>query len=356
MSWLNQHYYGGTPVEWLTALGIALGLAVVFYYARLLVLARLRARAADNTVRVTALAAEVFAKTYFLFLFAIALYLGLQYVDLPPRWARLTDRAVALVLLLQIALWGNRAIKWWLAGAHRSTADPARVTTVSVLGFIARMVLWSLALLMILDNVGVDITALVASLGIGGIAVALAVQNILGDIFASLSIALDKPFVVGDFIIVDKELGTVEYIGIKTTRVRSLTGEQIIFSNADLLKSRIRNYKRMAERRAVFTFGVTYATPAEKLERIPGTVRSIVEAQPHARFDRAHFKSYGDSSLDFEVVYYVGTPDYNVYMDIQQAINLALFRRFRDEDIAFALPTRTLYVNHLSEEHAERRN
>ena len=171
-----------------------------------------------------------------------------------------------------------------------------------MLGFVGRIVLWSVVLLMILDNLGVNITALVASLGIGGIAVALAVQNILGDIFASLSIALDRPFAIGDFIVVGDVLGTVEYIGLKTTRIRSLSGEQIVFSNADLLKSRIRNYKRMTERRVVFGFGVVYQTPHDKLERIPAMVREVIEAQPKTRFDRAHFKEYGDSALAFEAV------------------------------------------------------
>ncbi|HLF22448.1 MAG TPA: mechanosensitive ion channel family protein, partial [Burkholderiales bacterium] len=172
-----------------------------------------------------------------------------------------------------------------------------------------------------------------------------AVQNILGDIFASLSIALDKPFVIGDFIVVDDALGTVEYIGLKTTRVRSLSGEQIVFSNADLLKRRIRNYKRMAERRVEFRFGVVYGLPSEQLARIPVMVREIVEQQPKTRFDRVHFKEYGDSALVFEVVYSVLDADYNVHMDIRQAINLALYRCFREHGIEFAFPTRTLHFH-----------
>jgi small-conductance mechanosensitive channel len=205
-------------------------------------------------------------------------------------------------------------------------------------------VLYVLVLLMVLDNLGVDVTALVASLGIGGVAVALAVQNILTDLFACLSISIDKPFVLGDFIIVGDLLGTVEHIGLKTTRVRSLSGEQLIFSNNDLLGSRVRNFKRMYERRVVFTFGVVYQTRHEQLRRIPDMVRAIIEARENTRFDRAHFKAYGDSSLDFEVVYYVLVPDYNIYMDIQQAINLDLFERFEKEGIGFAYPTRTVYM------------
>jgi small-conductance mechanosensitive channel len=222
--------------------------------------------------------------------------------------------------------------------------DPASVTTVSALGFVGKLVLWLVILLLALDNLGVDITGLIAGLGIGGIAIALAVQNILGDLFASLSIVLDKPFVIGDFIIVDNYLGTMEYIGLKTTRLKSLSGEQLVFSNSDLLTSGIRNFKRMYERRVVFTIEVVYQTPVEKLAAIPKMIREIIEKQEHTRFDRAHFKEYGPSSLDYEIVYYVRKPEYNVYMDIQQAINLEIFRRFEQEGIEFAYPTQTLFI------------
>jgi small-conductance mechanosensitive channel len=203
---------------------------------------------------------------------------------------------------------------------------------------------WSVVLLLVLDNMGINITALVAGLGVGGIAVALAVQSILGDLFASLSIVLDKPFVVGDFLIIDDYMGSVEHVGLKTTRLRSLTGEQLVLSNTDLLSSRIRNYGRMQERRALFTLGVTYQTPRDKLRQIPEIIREAIEASEKTRFDRSHFKSYGAYSLDFETVYYVLEPDYALYMDIQQAVNLAIHERFEAEGIEFAFPTQTLFV------------
>lgn len=347
MNWLEYRFYGNTVFEWVVAVGIAFGAAILFYYAYRIVLYRLRGYAARTTTAIDDFAVEVMEGTRPLFLVVVALYLGSQYLELPPKPVRIVDRVAVVALLIQIALWGSRAVVWWLTPAmqNRNSHDNARVATVSVLGFIARLVLWSVIILVILDNVGINITALVASLGIGGIAVALAVQSILGDIFASLSIALDKPFVEGDFIIVENEMGTVEHVGLKTTRIRSLSGEQIIFANNDLLKSRIRNYKRMAERRVVFGFGVVYETSAATLKRLPAMVRAIVEAQPKVRFDRAHFKGYGDSSLDFEVVYFVQDPDYNLYMDIQQAINLELFTRLGEERVSFAYPTRTLYVH-----------
>jgi small-conductance mechanosensitive channel len=203
---------------------------------------------------------------------------------------------------------------------------------------------WGCIVLLALDNLGVNISTLIAGLGVGGIAVALATQKILGDLFASLSIIMDRPFVVGDFLVLGNEMGTVENIGLKTTRVRSLSGEQLILSNSDLLSSRIRNYGRMFERRIVGSFGVTYDTAFEKIRKIPKMVKTAIEAQEKVRFDRAHFKSHGASSLDFEYVYYVLSPSYNTYMDIQQAINLELHRRFLEEKIEFAYPTQTVYL------------
>ncbi len=199
---------------------------------------------------------------------------------------------------------------------------------------------------MALDNLGFNITTLIASLGIGGIAVTLALQNILGDLFASLSIVLDKPFAVGDFVTVDELAGTVEFIGLKTTRLRSLSGEQIVCANGDLLKSRIRNYKRMQERRVLFELGLLYQSTPAQLEAVPGLVRAAVEAQPDTRFERAHFKGFGASSLDFEVVYHVTVPDYARYMDVQQGINLALVRAFAGAGIGFAYPSRTVFLVH----------
>jgi small-conductance mechanosensitive channel len=213
-----------------------------------------------------------------------------------------------------------------------------------MLAFVGRVAVWSIVLLVLLDNLGVDITTLVAGLGVGGVAVALAAQNILGDLFASLSIVLDRPFVVGDFLNVGDFLGTVEKVGIKTTRIRSLSGEQLIFANNDLLGSRIRNYGRMQQRRVVFSIGVTYQTPPEKLAAISDMLREAVEAQQDVRFDRAHFAKYGDFALIYEIVYYCLSADYNRYMDVQQAINIRIYERLAEAGVEFAYPTQTLYL------------
>jgi len=209
---------------------------------------------------------------------------------------------------------------------------------------VVRVVVWCLAIVFFLDNLGFKVSTVIAGLGIGGVAVALAGQTILKDLFSYFSIIFDRPFEVGDFIIIDDYLGTVEYIGIKTTRIRSLSGEQLVFSNTDLTDSRVRNYKRMEKRRVVFRFGVVYQTPLEKLKQIPGIVENIIKNVKDTIFDRAHFFSFGDFSLVFEVVYYVIGSDYNKYMDIQQQINFALKEEFEKRGIEFAYPTQTLYL------------
>jgi small-conductance mechanosensitive channel len=288
----------------------------------------------------------VLAGTTFLFLLVVAIYAGLRTLTMAERTTQILDSAIMLAVFWQVGLWLSSAVSAWLERKRRRAmaADRALVGSIALISLAARTTIWALVLMLTLENLGVDITALVAGLGIGGVAVALAVQNILGDLFASLSIALDKPFVVGDFLQTGEYLGTVEYIGIKSTRLRSLSGEQIVMSNADLLGSRIRNYGRMADRRVVFTLNVAYETPPDLLARIPGEIRAIIEAQKDTRFDRSHFASYGPHQLVFETVYYVLSADYNRYMDIQQAINLALYRRFEEMGVRFAYPTQKLYV------------
>ena len=200
-------------------------------------------------------------------------------------------------------------------------------------------------LLLALDNLGIKITGLITGLGIGGITIALAVQNILGDLLAYISIMMDRPFAIGDFIVVAEFTGVVERIGLKTTRLRSLSGELLIFSNNDLLSSRMRNYKDREQRRVLFSIGVTYDTPADSLESIPIIIKDILETQENVLFDRAHFKSFGSFSIDFEVVYYVTTADYLIYMDVQQDVNLKIVRAFEKSGIEFAFPTQTVHLN-----------
>lgn len=346
MEFLDHSYFGNPVRQWLIAVGIVVATLVVLKVLRGLLLWRLAKLAEKTATLVDDFLVDVLRRTRRFLVFIVAVYAGAQVLEFPESVSSVFDIVLIIAALLQVGFWGNAIITFWVAFVvrNRITTDGASATTVTALGFFGKIILWSVVLLVVLDNLGVNITGLAAGVGIGGIAIALAVQNVLGDLFASLSIVLDKPFVIGDFIIVDEYLGTVEHIGLKTTRVRSLSGEQVIFSNADLLKSRIRNYKRMFERRVVFTLGIGYQTPREKVEQAATILKEAIEHQAKTRFDRAHFKEFGDSALLFEAVYYVTSPEYNLYMDIQQAINLEIMKRFAEEGVRFAHPIRTVFM------------
>lgn len=355
IDWLTNIYQtewgSNTLVLWLYASGAAF---VLFLFLKLsfgLAQRKLSSLSKKTSTVVDDLLAEALESTKGFVLLIAAIWGGSQFVHLGAAEAYF-DYALLIAVVFQLAVWANQMVSAYIVfyADTRKEDNPAAVSVVQGASFLVRLLIWSIALLLIIDNLGYDVTALVAGLGISGIAVALALQNILSDLFASLSIVLDKPFVIGDFIIVGDLLGVVEKIGLKTTRVRSLSGEQLIFSNTDLLSSRIRNFKRMQERRVAFEFGVLYQTTPDQLEAIPPMVREIVESQEGARFDRAHFKSFGESSYDFEVVYYINTPDYNAYMDCQQAINLGICRGFAERRIEFAYPTRTIYMNREGED------
>lgn len=346
MPFLDEIYAGNTVALWGLAAGLAAATYALLWLVQHMLVRKLSALAAKTETHLDDLVVGLFARTKFFFLLALAVLSGSTVLVLPAEWRQFLRTATVIAFFAQGAIWVWTVFDDTLTRfrQRKLKEDPGAATTLTAVGFLGKLLIFGIVALLVLDNLGVNISALVAGVGIGGIAVALAVQNILGDLFASLSIVLDRPFAIGDFVIVDDHMGTVEHIGLKTTRVRSLDGEQIVFRNSDLLGSRIRNLERMSERRAQFSFGVVYETPCDKLEAIPAMVRAIIEGREGLRFDRAHFKAFGDSSLDFEVVYYVKGPDYNAYMDAQQAINLALFRRFQVEGISFAYPTRTLHV------------
>lgn len=285
-------------------------------------------------------------RTHTWFLAAVSLYPTLYLVTLPPKVESGLTLFITMLVWIQAGLWGHEAITFWqgVLRERERRGELASTVVVTILGVVGRVIVWSGVTLLILQSFGFDISTLLAGLGVGGVAIALAVQNVLGDLLASLSIALDKPFVVGDVIAVDALTGTVEHIGLKTTRVRSLSGEMLIFSNGDLLKSRIRNFRQLKERRVTFTLGVTYDTPADVLESIPNLLRTLIEKNEKVRFDRAHVKAFGDSAILVEAVYVVLESDYLLYMDIQQSINLAIYRAFAEAHIEFAYPTQTVHL------------
>jgi small-conductance mechanosensitive channel len=347
ISLLDTIVFGNSLLTWLISLLIFVVILVALLLVRRLIGGRLGAYSERNGVRFGISAARLVRQTWFGFIFVSSVYLASLILRLPDGLVGLLQVSMVVVFLVQIGMWASSLLGLLIAQrkAERLADEAGSVTTLNAVELIGKVAIWTLVLLLALDNIpGVQVTALIASLGVGGIAVGLAVQNILGDLFASLSIALDKPFVIGDHINVGEFSGTVEYIGLKSTRLRSITGEQVIFSNSDLLASRIRNYKRMSRRRITFPLHVTYETPVEKLRLIPEILRQVITAQENATFDRAHFKAFGDYFLEFEVVFFVENPEYMAYMDVRQAINLALFDCFTQEGIEFAYPVQRILM------------
>lgn len=341
---LGNRFYGNEIRTWLIALGIAFGTLLVLRMVEQVLIVRIERLTQKTHTIIDDLVVGALRKTKLLFLFVVSAFIGALSLTLPAEIRNVLWKVAIVAAIVQTGIWISTALTIWLENYRKGEDDGGNRMTMSALSFLGRIALWTTVMLLILDNLGVDVTALVAGLGIGGVAIALAVQNILGDLFASLSIVLDQPFVLGDFVVVGDLAGSVEHIGIKTTRIRSISGEQLVFSNADLLGSRIRNFGRMEQRRVVFSIGVTYQTPVDKLERIPALIRSAVEAQEQVRFDRSHFASYGDFSLNFETVYFVESSDYAKHMDILQAVNLRIYRSFAEEGIEFAYPTQTLFL------------
>ncbi len=344
--WLQHEFYGNPLYEWAISVAVLFfALAALFLVRRVLRgrLQKLADATSNNTLKV---ARHLVARTQGWFLFLIAINVSLRSVDVGENFDLVFGRLLIIGMLVQFGIWAVAGFGRFmqLRREEQLEEDAGAVAAIDLVSLLVRIAVWATVFLLALDNLGVNITALIAGLGVGGIAVALAAQNIISDLFASLSIVLDKPFVLGDFLAIDDLYGTVEKVGLKTTRVRSLSGEQLVIANTDLLHSRIRNYGQMVERRAVFTLGVVYQTPADKLEQIPSIIEDIIVKQELARFDRSHFKEYGNFSLNFETVYWIESNDYKLYMDIQQSVNLEIFRRFDEAGIEFAYPTQTLFV------------
>ena len=342
--WIVNTTFLDIPVEeWLFCIGAVVVSFIVLRLIWSLLMARLAKIFGHTSNQIDDLILEIVKDTRSLTFAMISVLIGIQFLDIPERWADRIDHLWFLVIGIQIALWLSKGVTLWAQGRLNPHGVQEHNPVITrIISWIFKTIFWSILLLAVLSNMGVNITAFVASLGVGGIAVALAVQNILGDLFASLSIGLDKPFEVGDFIISGEVMGSVELIGLKTTHIRSLEGEQVVISNTELLKRVIHNYKRMATRRVEFGFGIPYGTPIEVIEKIPPALKTIIEGAGDLRFDRAHFKGFGANSLDFVAVYILNTGDYNIYMDTQQKINLGIMNELKSLDVGFALPTMAL--------------
>jgi small-conductance mechanosensitive channel len=336
---------GNSLTDWLVA-----GIVAIAVWSGLWILRRLMAsryQKYSGAVRPAPIRLITFlvANTTQLLFLGAALYAAQGSLTLPDKLQHAVDNIALMLFLAQVGLWAGLALRFYLEMKELERgADRVFAGSLSIINFIARMLIWSLLILVALENFGVNITALLAGLGVGGVAVALALQNVLGDLFASLSIALDKPFVVGDTLVIDTFIGKVEYIGIKSTRLRSDTGEQIILSNADILKSRVRNFGRAQEQRALATIRVTYETPPDTLRKIPVLLESIVREQANARFERCHLKTLGDSALHFELSYFVQQPSLNPLLDLQQAVNFRILDEFRRLGVEFDYPTQRVIL------------
>lgn len=337
---------GNTVLSYLTSLAIFIaGMAIVYVFKRQ-VLSRLKKWADSTETSADDLLVKGIEKSLVPVAYFGVFYIALHTLTLSQEFKnglRIATIVLLTVLVVRAFIYAvNFGLESYLKKSADSSGSEKQLRGIRGL---VNFVIWVIALVFLLDNLGVKISAVVAGLGIGGIAVALAAQAVLGDLFSYFVIFFDKPFEIGDSIVVGDKAGVVEQVGIKTTRIRAVGGEQLVFSNKDLTDSCVHNFKKMEKRRIVFKLGVIYQTTAEQLKAIPPMVKDIIDKQADATYDRGHFAAYGDFSLNFEFVYFVNGSDYTKYMDIQQAINLAIFESFEKAKIEFAYPSQTLFVS-----------
>ena len=345
MEFLDSVYYNNTIESYLIASGIIFLGIIILRIFRKAILRRLKIWAATTETTLDDYLVNGFEKFGMPLLNIGIIYFGITYLKLSERVQQIVHNALVVVVTFYVIRLITSSIQIMLESyvKHREGGEE-KLKQIKGLMIVIKIVVWATGGVFLFDNLGYNVTAIITGLGIGGIAIALAAQNILGDLFNYFVIFFDRPFEIGDFIVVDDKRGNVEYIGIKTTRIKSISGEQVIISNSDLTNSRVHNFKRMEKRRILFTLGVTYQTAPDKLKEIPEIISKIVTEQPDAQIDRCHFSSFGDFSLNFETVYFVTEPDYVKYMDIQQSINNRIFEAFAEKKIDFAYPTQTIFM------------
>ncbi len=343
---LNESYWGNTVLQYLIAAAFFVGGIIIVTIFKKIILIRLKKWAEKTATTIDDFIIIGIRKAIVPILYFGSLYLALRTLNLSAEVINIINIASVFVITFYAIRLITSLLDYSITSySSREGASDQKAKQLKSLSALARILVWGIGLIFLLDNLGVNISAVVAGLGIGGIAVALAAQAILGDLFSYFTIFFDRPFEIGDFVIVDDKVGTIEHVGIKSTRIRALSGEQLVLSNTDLTSSRIHNYKKLQRRRVVFQLGVTYQTTADKLKIIPEIVEQIIVEAQDAEFDRGHFKAFGDFSLNFEFVYFVSSSDYKVFMDIQEVINLNIYEKFEKEGIEFAYPTQTLFMN-----------
>lgn len=342
---LKRTYFGNTVEEYAIATAIVVSGILVLRLFRKFLLHRLKIWAAKTETTVDDYLILSLEKYGLPILNFASFYIGLQYLHLSERAEIMVNRATVVVIVYFVVRILSSIIRKSLESfVSKQENGEAKLKQIAGIMVVINICVWSMGIVFVFDNFGYDVTAIITGLGIGGIAIALAAQNILGDLFNYFVIFFDRPFEVGDFIVVDDKRGTVEFIGIKTTRIKSISGEQIVIANSNLTGSRVHNFRRLEKRRAIFTIGVVYGTPLEKLKKIPGIITAIIEKEPLSTPDRVHFATYGDFSLNFEIVFFVESSEYVQYMNIVQNINFDIYEAFTREGIEFAFPTQTIFL------------
>jgi small-conductance mechanosensitive channel len=340
-------------VEWIVAIAVAILVALLSRLLQGLLTGRMSKATARTVTRIDDVVVSVLRGTRAYFHIALGILVGQHLVRVPASATGVVHVVLTLAFTLQLGVWATRAangvISIWATGRDHGH----EATRAAGLGFLARLVIWSFVVIIALANFGIELSAVIAGLGVGGVAAALAVQSTLGDLFAGVSMYFDRPFDIGDFVGIDALRGTVTKIGIKTTRIQSIDGEELILPNGEIAKARIRNFARMKERRILFRVGIEYALPAAKIERAIEIVRQAIGRREGLRLDRVHFVALGQWSLELEVVYFVLSPDYVTYLDHQQAINLEIYAAFEQERIGFAFPTQTVITRDVATSHNE---
>jgi len=343
---LQQTYFQNTVQDYLISIGGFVVGTVLLRFFRSRILIRLRKWSEKTETKLDDIVVKGIEQFMLPILNLILIYYAISYLTLSETAARVLSVTVAAVIAYFAIRIVTSTINQLLeSSVQKEENGELKVKQLRGITIVINVCVWAVGLVILFDNLGYNVTAIITGLGIGGIAVALAAQNILGDLFNYFVIFFDRPFEVGDFIVIDDKRGTVEYIGLKSTRIKSLSGEQIIISNTNLTNARIHNFKRLEQRRIVFTIGIVYETPLEKVQAVSPLLRKIIEEQPNTTFDRAHFASFGDFSLNFEVVYFVLSKEYTDYMDIQQAINLRIMEEFNQRGIGFAYPTQKILMD-----------
>ena len=348
---LKETYWGNTILQYLIAAGFFVGGIIIVTIFKTIILIRLKKLAEKTKTSIDDFIIVGIQKSIVPILFYGSLYIAIRTLNLSPEVSNILN-IVSIFVITFFAIRLITSILDFSITSYSSMPDASdqKAKQLKSLSALARFLVWGIGLIFLMDNLGFDISAVIAGLGIGGIAVALAAQTILGDLFSYFTIFFDRPFELGDFVVVGDKNGTVEHIGIKTTRIRALSGEQLVFSNTDLTSSRLHNFKKLQRRRVTFQLGVIYQTPVEKMKIITELVKQIIVDTSNVEFDRANFKSFGDFSLNFEFVYFVLSSEYRIYMDIQEKINMKILEKFEQEGIEFAYPSQTLFMSKINGE------